>query len=77
MATDLIKGYLTDRVDEATMSVVETIYFVDHDGTVYSSGERPRSNWFDRPGTVWTRVDALPQGSECIGNYKRPNMVVA
>lgn len=53
----------------------ETKYFVDHDGTVYSTGETDYSVTFDRHGVdTWNKVDALPEDASFIGNYHRPTV---
>lgn len=53
----------------------ETKYFVDHDGTVYSTGETDYSVTFNRKGVdAWHKVDALPESASFIGNYLRPTV---
>lgn len=70
-ASTTVKAYVVFNYSEPS-SPYETIYFVDHDGTVYTTGERPYSNHFNLRGTGWSKVDALPEWVEFIGNYRRP-----
>lgn len=66
----LVRAYAT--YDWQGAECRETLYFVDADGTTYTTGPRPYSVRFDNPGNAWVRCDKLPRNAEFIGNYQRP-----
>jgi hypothetical protein len=68
-----VKAYMTIRLSD-TGDRMETLYVLSAEGVAYRSEERPFSNTFPA-STRWTPIDALPQGAEYIGNYRKPTFV--
>lgn len=75
----LVKGYgsrIRYEVDfvggHETGKRFETLYCVTEQGDVFTCGEVPVSNWFDKPGRWWWKIDALPEGVHFMGNYVTP-----
>lgn len=72
--TNLVLGYLLPNEERTA----ETLYAVTVDGRVYASNEIKLPNpHFNRPGTEWVQVEALPEGVVWCGRYERPARIRA
>lgn len=69
---ELCRGFLSSRVNQVTKQIVETRFAKLNDGSVLMSDERLISSDFNPAGSIWVKIDAMPDSAEFIGNYHVP-----